>query len=305
MATEEPTVAVVGAYNQGLTVTVPRLPVPGETVLGADYMEGPGGKGSNQAVAAARLGASARFIGRIGDDRFGTAATELWAEEGVDWAAVTVDERDHTGVGLITVTEDGENAITVAPGANEAFTSEHVTEAAERIRTADVLLTQLEIDQAPVMKALEIARKHGVETVLNPAPARSLSDDLLTHVDVLVPNETEAKRLAGYDPDATVPPETLAAEVHSRGPDTVVLTLGEDGVLVRAESTTHLPAAAVEIRDTTGAGDAFCGALAVERGRGMSLVQAAGFARTAAGLACTEYEVIPALPTRAEVEAAR
>ena len=302
MATDQPTVAVVGAYNQGLTVTVPRLPVPGETVLGADYMEGPGGKGSNQAVAAARLGATARFIGRIGDDRFGTAARELWATEEIDTTHVTVDDSEPTGVGLVTVAENGENAITVAPGANETLTAEHVEAAEDAIASADVLLTQLEITQAPVRRALELAADHGVEAVLNPAPARSLSDDLLSLVDVLVPNETEAKRLAGYEPDAAVDPERLAAAVHARGPTAVVVTLGGDGLVVKTDTTTRIAAADVSVVDTTGAGDAFCGAFAAERGRGASIVDAAASARTAAGQACTEYEVIPALPTREAID---
>lgn len=302
MATDEPTVVVVGAYNQGLTVTVPQLPVPGETVLGTEYMEGPGGKGSNQAVAAARLGVTAQFVGRIGDDRFGTAAGELWATENVATTHVTVDESAHTGVGLITVAEDGENAITVAPGANETLTPAHVEAAQEAIAQADVLLTQLEIPRPPVRRALELAHDHGVEAVLNPAPARSLPDELLGLVDVLIPNETEAKRIAGYEPDATVDPETLVGAVHERGPEAVVLTRGGNGVLIEAETTTRLAAADVSVVDTTGAGDAFCGAFAAERSRGATLVDAAAYARTAAGQSCTAYEVIPALPTRDELE---
>ena len=304
MATDPgPSLTVVGAYNQGLTMTVPEIPVPGETVTGEDYAEGPGGKGSNQAVAAARLGASVSFIGRVGDDRFGEQARALWRREGV--RAVVETASEPTGVGFVIVDEAGENAITVAPGANAALDGPAVRAAVGEITAADVVLTQLEIPNEPVVATLELAAEQGTEAILNPAPARELPEEILANVDVLTPNRTEARTLAGYAPDADVPDERVAAAVLELGPDAVVLTRGRDGALVRTpELTVEVPAPSVEVVDTTGAGDAFNAGFAVARAEGANLSDAARVGTVVGGLACTDYEVIPALPDRAVVETA-
>lgn len=306
MTDADATVAVVGSYNQGLSMTVPTIPVPGETVLGTDYAEGAGGKGSNQAVATRRLGADAAFVGRIGDDRFADDAEALWDREGVDAGAVERLDDVHTGLGFVIVDEHGENAITVAPGANDRLDGDGVRDAAARIEAADALLTQLEIGDDAVAAALEVATAADVETVLNPAPARELPADLLANVDVLTPNRSEALALAGHEPDADVEAPALASALLERGPDAVVLTLGAEGALVRTASTTRrVPPVTVEAVDTTGAGDAFNAALAVARAEGRDLVPAAEFASAAGALACTAAEVIPALPTRSELAAVR
>lgn len=298
-----PAVTVVGSYNHGLTMTVPTIPVPGETVLGSDFAEGVGGKGSNQAIAAARLGANASFVGRIGDDRFGDRAVALWEREGVDASAVDRLDDVHTGVGFVIVERDGENAITVAPGANARLDDEAVRASASSIAAADVLLCQLEVEDEPVAAAVEVAAEAGVEVVLNPAPARALPDSTLANVDVLTPNRTEARILAGRPPDADVDDEAIADELLERGPDAVVLTLGGDGALVAADGErVRVPPADVEVVDTTGAGDAFNGAFAVARGEGRDLVEATEFACAAGGRACTRYEVVPALPAREAIE---
>jgi len=304
MATDsDPAVAVVGAYNQGLAMTVPAIPVPGETVTGVDYAEGPGGKGSNQAVAAARLDASVSFVGRVGDDRFGERARALWRREGIRAVVETVPEP--TGVGFVIVDEDGENAITVAPGANAALDGPAVEAAAGEIAAADVALTQLEIPDEPVAATLELAAQRDTEAILNPAPARELPEAILANADVLTPNRTEARTLAGYAPDADVPDERVAAALLDRGPDAVVLTRGGDGALVcTPERTVEVPAPSVEVVDTTGAGDAFNAGFAVARAEGADLSDAARFGTVVGGLACTDYEVIPALPDRTAVEAA-
>ncbi len=295
-------VAVVGSYNHGLTMTVPSLPVPGETVLGGDFAEGVGGKGSNQAVAAARLGADAALVGRLGDDRFAADAEALWDREGVDASAVERVDGTHTGVGFVIVDESGENAIAVAPGANEAFGAPAVREAADTVAGADVLLTQLEIGDEAVVAALETASEAGVEAVLNPAPARELPAAALAAVDVLTPNRTEARILAGHDPDAAVDDRPLAADLLARGPDAVVLTRGADGALVVTDDgATAVPAIEPDVVDTTGAGDAFNAGFAVARAEGLGLVAAVRFGVVAGGLACTAYEVVPALPTREAV----
>jgi len=299
-------VVVVGSYNHGLTMSVPSLPVPGETVLGEEFAEGVGGKGSNQAVAAARLGADAAFVGRLGDDRFAADAEALWDREGVDASAVDRVEHTHTGVGFVVVEEGGENAIAVAPGANEAFGAAAVREAAPTVEGADVLLTQLEIGDEAVGAALETARAAGTESVLNPAPARDLPASTLAAVDVLTPNRTEARILAGNDPDADVADRPLAESLLDRGPDAVVLTRGADGALVVTDDgATAVPAIDPEVVDTTGAGDAFNAGFAVARAEGLALVEAVRFGVVAGGLACTAYEVVPALPTREAVAARR
>jgi len=292
-------VTVVGSYNHGLTMAVPSLPVPGETVLGEEFAEGVGGKGSNQAVAAARLGADAAFVGRLGDDRFAADAEALWDREGVDASAVERVDGTHTGVGFVIVEEGGENAIAVAPGANEAFGAPAVREAAGTVADADVLLTQLEIGDEAVVAALETAAERGTEAVLNPAPAGEAPDAALAAADVLTPNRTEARILAGHDPDADVADRPLAESLVERGPDAVVLTRGADGALVVTDDgATAVPAIEPQVVDTTGAGDAFNAGFAVARAEGLDVVAAVRFGVVAGGLACTAYEVVPALPTR-------
>ncbi|MGM0606412.1 MAG: ribokinase [Halobacteriota archaeon] len=296
-------VAVVGSYNHGLTMSVPTLPVPGETVLGEGFAEGVGGKGSNQAVAASRLGAETSFVGCVGEDRFGDAAIELWDREGVDVRQVERTTETHTGVGFVIVEESGENAISVAPGANRKLTPEMVRGATDAIRTADVCLCQFEIEDEPIAEAVRIASAGGTDVVVNPAPARTVPDSLLSDVDVLTPNRSEARILAGYRPDEEVDDEDLLDELRDLGPRAIVLTRGSDGALVGTEeTTTHVSAVAVDVVDTTGAGDAFNAGFAVGLGEGMSIVDAARFAAVSGSLACTAYEVVPALPNRKDVD---
>jgi ribokinase len=300
MATDDPPrVAVVGSYNHGLTMAVESIPRPGETVLGWDFAEGVGGKGSNQAIAAARLGADATFVGRVGDDRFAGPAFDLWDDEEVT-ALVERDPEAHTGVGIVVVDEAGENAIAVAPGANGRLDADDVRAHADAIADADVLLCQLETEDAPVLAAAELAAEHDTTFVLNPAPAREIHDDLLGLADVVTPNEAEARGLAGADESAD--PSTLAATLGARGAKTVLLTLGGDGaLLVTDEGETTIEPASVDVVDTTGAGDAFNAGLAVALAEGRPLVEAARFACRAGAGACTGYEVVPALPTREEL----
>lgn len=286
-------VAVVGSYNHGVTMRVPHVPTPGETVLGDDFEEGVGGKGSNQAVAAARLGADATFVGRVGADRFADAAFDLWDREDVT-ARVERDADVHTGVGVVVVDEDGENAISVAPGANARLDAADVRAHADDVAAADVVLCQLETEDDPVAAAFGVAADGDATTVLNPAPARDLPADLLAGVDVLTPNRGEARRLAGAD----LEPRALARRLIEAGPGAVVLTLGADGALVATpDDATPIDPVDVDVVDTTGAGDAFNAGLAVALAEGRDLVAAARFACRVGAAACTEYEVVPALPT--------
>lgn len=295
-----PSIAVVGSYNVGLTMQVPAFPAPGETVVGGGFAEGPGGKGSNQAIAAARLGADVRFVGRIGEDRYGDDAAALWEREGVDASGVIRDPATHTGVGFVLVDDSGENEITVAPGANEALSAEDVRERADAVRSADALLVQLEIGDEPVRAAVELAAEAGTTVICNPAPARDLPATIVERVDYLTPNEHEAQTLAGVDDGGD---RAVADALLGLGVGTVVLTRGEAGALVAdVDGYEAVSAPAVDAVDTTGAGDSFNGALAVALAAGRPDREAARFACAAGALAVTEAEVVPGLPGREAVD---
>ena len=297
-------VTVVGSYNAGFVIDVDEIPVPGETVLGSDFTEGPGGKGSNQAIGVARLGANTSFVGRVGDDHYGDEAFDRWAQEGVDTEAVDRVEGVATGAGFVIVDEDGENAIAVAPGANADLDAEDVEAASEQIRNADVVLCQLEIGDGAVERALELASDAGVRTVLNPAPARALPAPTLESVDYLTPNATEARLLAGLEPDANVPNETVGRELLSLGVGCVVMTIGEAGALIVTEDDlVRVPAPAVDVVDTTGAGDAFNAGFAVALTAGHDVTAATRFGCQTGAHCVTAREVIPGLPTRDDLEA--
>jgi ribokinase len=306
MATESgraPRIAVVGSYNHDLSMSVTSLPTPGETVLGGGFAEGTGGKGSNQAVGAARLGATTSFVGCIGTGRFGDAAMDLWNEEGVGVECVRRTDATRTGVAFVLVDDDGENIISVAPGANSRLTTADIRDAGEVIRAADVLLCQLETELDPVVEAVRIAADAGTEVILNPAPARELPASLLSNVGVLTPNRTEARILAGHDPTADVAAPTLLDELAAFGIPRTVLTLGADGALVDGGGARErVDAIDVDVVDTTGGGDAFNAGVAVARAEGRSLLDAARFGCACGGLACTASGVVPALPERSAVD---
>lgn len=298
-----PRIAVVGSYNVGLTISTPRLPVLGETLSGRGFSQGPGGKGSNQAIAAARLGADVHFVGAVADDPFGRDALALWVDEGIETSRVKEMKGSHTGVGLIMVCEEGRNAILVALGANLELTPEDVEAAREIIAQATVLITVLEIPSQTARRAVEIAREHGVRTIWNPAPARALPQRYLAGVDLLTPNETEARILAGVPPDAAVDLVELARGFIERGVGTVVLTRGAQGAtIVSPSGITRVPAPHVEPVDTTGAGDAFNGALAVALAEGKSIEEAVKYACYAGAFCVTRCEVTPGLARRDELE---
>ncbi|MCU4974081.1 ribokinase [Halobacteria archaeon AArc-m2/3/4] len=305
---DEPSVAVVGSYNVGLTMQVPEFPGPGETVIGEGFGEGPGGKGSNQAIAAARLEADSRFVGRLGDDRYGDDAVDLLEREGIDTSGVGRSADAHTGVGFVIVDDDGENEITVAPGANDALSGDDVRARAAAIRSADVLLVQLEIGDEPVRTAVEIAAEAETTVVCNPAPARELPGSILERVDYLTPNEHEARTLAGLEggdgkEEEVTDDETVARALLELGSETVVLTRGGAGaLLVTADGVERVPTPEVDVVDTTGAGDSFNGALAVALAEGFEDHEAVRFACAAGALAVTEAEVVPGLPERRAVD---
>jgi ribokinase len=298
-----PRITVVGSYATGLTMKVHRLPSTGETLLATGYRVDHGGKGSNQAVGCARLGARVSFVAKIGKDAFAEMALGLYREEGIDADHVTQTADAPTGVGFIIVeATSGHNCITIDPGANELLTAADVSQC-EAFDTSAVVLTQLEIPVEAAEAALVRGRAHGAVTILNPAPVRPLPPSVLQMVDVLTPNETEARVLTGRGPEAPAEPEDIARDLIRSGVKQVAMTLGEKGALiVRASYSKHIPAIRVPaVVDTTGAGDAFSAGLAMALACGASLDAATQFAVVTGGLAVTREGVIPSLPRRDEV----
>lgn len=298
-----PRITVVGSYATGLTMKVKRLPSTGETLLGTGYRVDYGGKGSNQAVGSARLGANVSFVARIGKDAFGEMALGLYRDEGIDVAHVKQTAAAPTGVGFIIVeAASGNNCIAIDPGANELLSADDLSDCAAAFQSTSVVLTQLEIPVAAAEAALRFGRAVGAITILNPAPVRPLPPSILQLVDVLTPNQVEAKVLTGRSPDDVIEPEQLARELIRSGVKQVVMTLGERGALiVTSSSTTHVPAISVSAVDTTGAGDAFNAGLAIALASGASLEAAVQFAVVTGGLAVTKEGVIPSLPSQNEI----
>jgi ribokinase len=288
---------VVGSCNIDLTFHVPRLPRPGETLVATETQQGFGGKGANQAVAAAVLGAEVALIARVGDDAFGRQTLENLRARGVDPTFVRTDAGQPTGLASIAVSAAGENSIMVAAGANGAVTVEDVLAAESLMARADAVLCQLETPVAAAEQAFRIARAAGVRTILNPAPAISLPAELLHLCDLCVPNETELELLTGTSGAL----EPAARALQARGPRAVVVTLGAAGALVLDDAAENVPPWRVAAVDPTGAGDVFIAALAVRMAEGVSLREAVHWANAAAALSVTRPGTQSAAPTRAEV----
>ena len=299
-----PRVCVIGSANVDYTVGLSRLPNPGETVSGGTLLVNLGGKGANQALAARRLGGEVRMIGCVGDDPAGRRIAESLRAAGIDVSGLTMAPDAATGTALIMVDAQGRNQIAVAPGANHRLTVEMVAPHAGSIAWADVVACQLETPLPVVRWALGAARRQQVTTVLNPAPVQPLDAEILELVDYLTPNQHEAARLTGLSVDTLEDAGAAAARLRAAGTGVVLVTLGDRGVLAcDGESMAHFPAFPVEAVDTTAAGDAFNGALAVGLAAGGSLEQAIPLANAAAALACTKRGAQDSLPQRAEVEA--
>ncbi|WP_103500848.1 MULTISPECIES: ribokinase [unclassified Streptomyces] len=297
-------IAVVGSYGAGLTMRVPRSPAAGETVSGGEFDEGPGGKGSNQAIGAARLGARVSLLTAVGDDVYGRAARALWASEGVDASQVVTSDAP-TMVGFILVEPSGENRIAIAPGALDRLTPADLEPFRPAIEAADILVVSMEIPADVVHQALREARACGTTTLLNPAPARPLPDDLWPLVDVITPNQTEAPVLLGLGDGAAPDDRELVARLRERTGGTAVLTRGGLGALVDdGTGVREVPARRVSrVVDTTGAGDAFTAALAVALASGDDIAAAVSRAAAAGAHAVTVPGVVPALPTPEQLTA--
>jgi ribokinase len=296
-------IAVVGSYAVGMTISCARFPGEGETVTGRNFSTLHGGKGSNQAIAAARMGGAVAFGSAIGADPFGDEALAMLQKEGVDTAFVTRKPDHATGVGLIMVSDSGSNEIVIDLGANEALAVADV----ERMRTviagSDFLLVQLEANLEAVVHAVGIAHEARVPVILNPAPFRLLPAQVLAQVSYLTPNETEAAALLGLT-DSQADGQTLAGRLHQAYGNAVIVTLGDKGAHVcTRDLDCRVPGFPARCVDTTGAGDTFSGALAVALGEGLNLLEAVGFANMAASISVEREGVVPSIPYRQQVDA--
>lgn len=299
----KPWIVVVGSVNTDMVVKGEKIPAPGETVTGGRFVMVPGGKGANQAVAAARLGADVTLVAKVGDDVFGQESIDGFEREGIKTDFILRDAENATGVALILVDAHGENSISVAPGANFALTADEVEAALQEIGPADVVLLQLEVPMAVVERAARLAREAGAKVVLDPAPAAPLEAGLLANVDYLTPNETEAQLLSGLEVRDEATAQAAAEKLLLAGARQVIVTLGSAGsLLADGKTTAMVPCPTVDARDTTAAGDAFNGGLACALARGESLEEAVRQASHVGALAVTKLGAQPSLPTAEELE---
>jgi ribokinase len=298
-----PKVVVVGSSNTDMIIKMERIPRPGETIIGGDFFMAAGGKGANQAVAAARLGGEVTFVAKVGTDMFGKQAIENFKQEGINADFVVEAPENPSGVALIFVDQKGENSIAVASGANNSLADQDVTAAQGKLEESDVLLLQLETPLDTVRHAARLAAEQGVTVILNPAPARELDDELLSYITVLTPNETETELLTGVKVVNEESGRAAAQVLRSRGVTNVVITLGSEGSLIVTEDQAiKVPTKEIEAMDTTAAGDCFNGALACALAEGKSLEEAARFANLAGALSATKMGAQPSLPTREELQ---
>jgi ribokinase len=295
-------VIVVGSYNVGLTVVGSSLPAPGQTVLGHTFDMGPGGKGSNQAIGARRLGADVTLVAKVGNDAFGTAARELFEREGLLGPGI-LEAGTHTGVGLILVDEQGHNMIAVAPGANALLTPEDLDRVPGLFEGASHLLCQLECPPELFMAAARRARAVGATTILNPAPAVVLPDEAYALIDILTPNQTELAVLTGLDQEGGNHAEEAARILIERGTGEVIVTLGDRGVVrVTSQGGDRRPARKAPARDTTGAGDAFNAGLVAGLAADRPIEEALDLGIRAGAFCVTRLGVIDGLPTREQLD---
>ncbi len=298
-----PKIVVVGSVNTDMVVKGDKIPAPGETVTGGQFVMVPGGKGANQAVAAARLGAEVTLVAKVGDDVFGQESIDGFEKEGIKTDFILRDPQNATGVALILVDAGGENSISVASGANFALTPDEVEAALAKIGQADIVLLQLEVPMPTIERAAQLAHQAGAKVVLDPAPAAPLSSDLLQNVDYLTPNETEAQLLTGLVVSDEATARAAANKLLGDGARQVIVTLGSAGSLLSdGANTAMVPCPKVDARDTTAAGDAFNGGLACALARGEQLEEAVRQASHVGALAVTKLGAQPSLPTREELE---
>jgi len=297
-------IVIVGSSGTDMIIKLERIPRPGETLLGGEFHITGGGKGANQAVSAARAGGKVAFVARLGQDDFGDQAKAAFAREGINVEHISRDRKVSTGVALIFVDQHGENSIGVAPGANGRLSPADLKKARKVFAGASVMVVQLEIPLDTVQIAAVLAAKSGARVILNPAPARALPDELLRHVSILTPNETEAELLTGIKVDSDSSAAKAASVLRARGVQTVILTLGARGALVASSDASPqlVPGFKVKAVDTTGAGDVFNGALAVALAEEQPLLDAVRFANAAAAISVTRLGAQPSAPSRREIQ---
>lgn len=295
-------ILVIGSSNTDMVIKTDKLPAPGETILGGIFLMNPGGKGANQAVAAARLGGKVTFITKRGNDLFGNQAVGLLMREGIHTQYIVKDMEFPSGVALITVDSAGENSIVVAPGSNGNLLQEDIPPTIFEADKYEILLLQLEIPMDTVEYSAILASDHGIKVILNPAPARQLSDNLLMHTWLITPNKTEAETITGVSITDITSAEKAAVLIQERGVKNVIITLGELGAFVKSESYTGLiPGVKVIPVDTTAAGDVFNGALAVAISEGKNIMDAVNFANKAASISVTRMGAQASAPYRNEI----
>lgn len=298
-------IVVVGSSNTDMILKVSRIPRPGETILGGEFLTAAGGKGANQAVAAACAGGTVALVARVGHDMFGERAIAGLIEKGIRVDHVTYDDAP-SGVALIFVAEDGENSIGVGSGANARLSPSDVMRAKDKFASAGVVVLQLETPLETVHAAAELGRQNESVVILNPAPARALSDQLLRNVSIITPNETEAELLTGIAVTDDASCRRAADALLARGVGTVIITLGARGAfLATADLQQLIPGFRVTPVDTTAAGDTFNGALAVAIAEGTSPIDAIRFANAAAAISVTRFGAQPSAPSRKEIEQLR
>jgi len=296
-------IIVIGSSNTDMVIKTEKLPVPGETILGGTFLMNPGGKGANQAVAAARLGGKVTFITKRGNDLFGNQAVGLLMREGIDTQYIVKDTELPSGVALITVDSAGENSIVVAPGSNGNLLSEDIPVVIFEESKYEILLLQLEIPIETVEFSAVTASEHGIKVILNPAPACKLPDNLLKHTWLITPNETEAEALTGVKINNIISAESAAVSLQERGVKNVIITLGEAGAFVKSDNYSGIvPGVKVIPVDTTAAGDVFNGALAVAISEGKELNEAVLFANIAASISVTRMGAQASAPYRNEIK---
>jgi ribokinase len=300
---EKPKIVVVGSSNTDMVVKVPHIPAPGETILGTDFMTIPGGKGGNQAVAAARAGAAVTFIACVSDDTFGKQAIENYRKEGIDTSCIKVQPGIYSGVALINVADDGENSISVAPGANSYLLPEDIHGFEDAFEGAKMVLTQLEIPLETVEAVADVAHKKGIPFILNPAPGAVISDGLLSKVTIITPNETEAAIITSRKNFSEKDIPKMAGEIFEKGAEMVLLTLGSKGVYLKSpEFEGMIEGIKVKAVDTTAAGDVFNGVLATALAGQMTVKDAVAFAQRAAAISVTRMGAQPSAPKLDEIK---
>ena len=296
-------ITVVGSYNVGLFLKGESIPKVGQTLIGDTFTEGGGGKGSNQALAAGKLGAKALFVGCIGNDSYGRFALDLYKSMGVCSEYIRVDETIHSGISVIFIDKDGNNSIMVVPGANFHLSEKDIDNAYSAMCNSAIVGFQLENELSVVSYGIKKAKEDGAKVLLDPAPARELPDELYKYISIIKPNEHEATTLSGIEVTDKESAEKAGKWFIGKGVETAIITLGDKGaVLVEKERSAFFPSRKVNAVDTTGAGDCFSGALMAALAEGKSIDEAIEFAHIAASISVTALGVVEALPTRAQVE---